>query len=1348
MATRGTRWCTSDAMDTRLQRSPFSDAAIEHGSERMLHESGSEDGPIDSQRTVEDPKQTHRSEDSEEFFRERLSGVSEPTTPFGVLDVHQDGACIRDAHEALDSELAREVRAQARRLGVSCATLFHATWALVISRTSGCDDIVFGTVLPPRIQGSVDTHRMPGIFVNSLPLRLKLERVTARELVEQTQRELVELLSHEQSSLALVQRCSSLPASTPLFSTQLNYLREATKRASQPTRQTEDPGIVAFQGRPNYLVTLSVYEEVDGFSLHMATHQHIDPRRMVQYVCTAVQSLVEALERAPQSPVLLLAVLPEGERREVLELFNATEASYPKQALIHELFEEQAQQTPHSVALIYEGHSLTYVELNAKANQLARSLRERQIGPDHLVGICVERSLEMVVGLLGILKAGGAYVPLDPSYPPERLQYMLGDAAPRVLLTQAGLRERLPRSDAEVIALDEQWGEIAPHNVGNLDAGALGLSSHHLAYVIYTSGSTGRPKGVMVEHKGVVNFLTSMGQKPGIGTADRLLAVTTMSFDIAALEIYLPLAHGATLVLASREAASDPQQLAGMLEEFQVTVLQATPATWKMLLDVEWCGRSTLKALCGGEALTTDLSGKLQSRVGTLWNLYGPTETTIWSCCQQITVAPAERRSVESIGRPISNTTVYLTDGRQQVVPLGVAGELYIGGAGVARGYLNRPELTAERFLGDPFSTAPRARMYRTGDLGRWRADGTIEYLGRNDAQVKIRGFRIELGEIEAQLLQHPQVKDAVVLAREDEPGEQRLVAYVVGDRNVATSGPSSEGHAQELRSGIVSEWETLWKQTYEKQSQSLEPSFAGWISSYTGQPIPQPEMQEWLHYTIERIQALQSRKVLEIGCGVGLVLQHLAPQCQVYVGTDISTTALEQLGRWISGREDLPHVQLLHRSASQLEDMPAGPFDTVVLNSVVQYFPDIEYLLTVLQAAIPLLSPGGKIFLGDIRNLGSLSLFHSMVELGKAVANVSTGQLRKRIARAVSQEKELVIDPEFFRALPGHLPGISSANIQLKRGQALNELTQYRYDVVLHIGDQIGAQAVCEPLAWQAVGSTTEVEVALRERRWSAVHLHSIPNGRLAKDVAAQQWIEAADERQEVGALRRKLNESQFEAISPEWFWEIGREHGYDVSAFPGEQGYFEATLVDRTRTAQRERPTWLPQAALRSWASYANDPLENSLRQFLVPELREYLKVRLPEHMIPSAWLVLGQLPLTPSGKLDRRALPAPQSRPEELGEYVAPRTELERTLAGIWAKVLRIDQVGVQDNFFELGGHSLDSNRLVVTVAERLSVTLATSAVFRHPTVYEMAKVVASLLLSEGYKVDDTEIEEGSI
>jgi len=434
------------------------------------------------------------------------------------------------------------------------------------------------------------------------------------------------------------------------------------------------------------------------------------------------------------------------------------------------------ERTPNKVAITFENSYMTYGELNQRANQLAHYLQTLQVGPEVLVGICMERSLEMAIALLGILKAGAAYIPIDPNYPQERLAVMLEDSQLPVLLTTENLLPKLPEHQARVVCLDTDREKIAQHSEENP---SRGTTPDNLAYTIYTSGSTGKPKGVQVTHRGVVNFLHSMRETPGLSAEDILLAVTTISFDIAALELYLPLSVGARVELVKREVATDAAKLIQALEQSGATVMQATPATWRMLLSAGWKGNKKLKILCGGEAMSRNLADQLLSRSYCVWNMYGPTETTIWSAVHR--VEPGD--TPVPIGRPIANTQMYLVDTEPeqiQTVPVGEPGELLIGGIGLAQGYLNRPELTAEKFIPDPFSNTPGARLYRTGDLVRYRSDGTIEYIGRIDHQVKVRGFRIELGDIETALYQHPSVRETVVIAREDGIGDKRLVAYIV----------------------------------------------------------------------------------------------------------------------------------------------------------------------------------------------------------------------------------------------------------------------------------------------------------------------------------------------------------------------------------------------------------------------------------------------------------------------------------------------------------------------------------------------------------------------------------------
>jgi amino acid adenylation domain-containing protein/FkbM family methyltransferase len=488
------------------------------------------------------------------------------------------------------------------------------------------------------------------------------------------------------------------------------------------------------------------------------------------------------------APISKLPILSDAERQTLIFDWNQTHAEYPAVCIQH-LFEAQVERTPHATAVVMDDERLTYQQLNEQANQLAYHLRAFGVGPDTLVGICLERSLDMIVGLLGILKAGGAYLPLDPTYPRERLAFMLQDSGISILITHFHLQALLPESTVQYLCLDRERTRIGAYECGNLHTAT---HPENLAYTIYTSGSTGQPKGVQITHRNVVNLLCSMQREPGCHEKDVLLSVTTLSFDIAGVELYLPLISGAQVVLVQREVTLDGKALLETLKRHRVTIMQATPVTWRLLLDAGWQGQTGLKVLCGGEAMPPDLAAELFKRAKEVWNLYGPTETTIYSTIHRI---QETNPPIVAIGRPIANTQIYLLDKHLQPVPMGVPGELCIAGDGVARGYSNRAQLSAEKFISNPFDSRPGVYLYKTGDLARFRQDGTIDFLGRLDQQIKLRGFRIEPGEIEAILQQHALVKQAVVVPQEDATGDKRLVAYLIANAETAVSISDAQLH-------------------------------------------------------------------------------------------------------------------------------------------------------------------------------------------------------------------------------------------------------------------------------------------------------------------------------------------------------------------------------------------------------------------------------------------------------------------------------------------------------------------------------------------------------------------------
>ncbi|WP_277758203.1 non-ribosomal peptide synthase/polyketide synthase [Pseudomonas sp. A34-9] len=704
----------------------------------------------------------------EEFFREMLGDIAEPTLPYGLQDVQGDGLGIAELSLPVNALLGQRLRTQARQLGVSAASLFHLGWAQVLAVLTGKQNVVFGTVLMGRMQGAEATERALGIFINTLPLRVDVDAQGVRAAVEATHKGLTTLMRHEHAPLALAQRCSGVVAPTPLFSALLNYRHSHTAATASAETLAAWEGIstLSSEERTNYPLTLSVDDFGEAFSLTLLATTEVDPQRICDYLHCALDSLVLALEQAPDTALNQLPMLPAAEREQVLLTFNASHADFPATLTIAQRFEAQVAQRPEAVAAQYLGEQLSYAGLNRHANALAHHLIALGVKPDDRVAIVARRGLDTLVGLVAILKAGAGYVPVDPAHPAERLHYLLSDSAPVAVLTQNNLRERLPALDVPVIDLDPLTWPLSE----TLDPQVAGLSAAHLAYVIYTSGSTGLPKGVMVEHRTLSNLVDWHCSAFDLCAGRHTSSLAGFGFDAMAWEVWPALCAGATLHLApTHDGSEDIDALLDWwrAQPLDVSFLPTPVAEYAFSQNLEHPTLRTL--LIGGDRLR-QFSRNQQFEV---INNYGPTEATVVATSGRIEAGDALH-----IGKPVTNATVYLLDEQQRPVPIGVMGELYVGGAGVARGYLHRADLSAERFLHDPFSSLPNPRMYRTGDLARWRADGTIEYLGRNDDQVKIRGVRIELGEIETRLNQLPGIQEAVLLAREDEPGQPRLVAY------------------------------------------------------------------------------------------------------------------------------------------------------------------------------------------------------------------------------------------------------------------------------------------------------------------------------------------------------------------------------------------------------------------------------------------------------------------------------------------------------------------------------------------------------------------------------------------
>jgi amino acid adenylation domain-containing protein len=1003
--------------------------------------------------------------------------------------------------------------------------------------------------------------------------------------------------------------------------------------------------------------------------------------------------------------------------------------------VVSDFFSQQSELTPDVIAVQDGSRALCYRQLDQQSNALARQLRARGINCGDRIGICVNRGVDLAIAVLATLKVGAAYVPLDPSYPIQRLNMMVGDSAARLVLASSEHR-RLFDDGTKVLTMEEiqgAAGEVLPPPGGP-------MRDDQLAYIIYTSGSTGAPKGVAMPHRALVNLIQWQLQQPGLAQPVRVVQFTPLSFDVHFQEFFSTWASGGTLFFIAEETRRDPVKLLAFIIEHAIERLFLPFVALQQLLEVAVSygplPTSLKDVITAGEQLQINrfiAEFFRQSPHCRLHNHYGPSEThvvTAYTLPSDVASWP----TLPAIGRAIDNTDILILDQNLQAVSAGDSGELCISGQCLASGYWQRPELTAQRFIQHPL--VPTGRLYRSGDLARLGSDGNIEYLGRIDGQVKIRGHRVETGEVESHIKQHPELRDCAVIASEGSGGDRRLFAYLVLDAK-------PQGNSDPRQRQQLSQWQDVWDGTYEQGDHAADSRFdiSGWNSSYTSQPLAVDDMRQWVDATVERIIEGKPRRVLEIGAGTGLILFGLAPHCDYYHATDYSSVSIARLQQQLAAATDIKaEMKASVLVADQLLQLQGEQFDTVVLNSVSQHFVSVEYLIEVVRQACQLLQRGGRIFVGDITSLNTRALFFTTVECYKARAAESTTTLRARIQRRLGEEQELVLEPALFYRLAEDIDAIRAVSVQLKPGRYQNELSQFRYDVVLEVGTQaLGEQQLIEQqqqdwLQWNASLSLADIRKQLESAPEQALGIRGVPNARLQYAGALAHCLQSGEHQSlaEVEAAANTLSR-QANAVHPDDFLTLQQSHHQQVQLLWSRDPARFDVLLCRAAANIYHRPALEPATTL---ANYASQPFNTTALPYILSELRRDLALSLPDYMQPARYLLLQRLPLTPSGKLDRRALPQPSSqRPTLEQEYVAPQGELETALAAIWAELLELDQIGVNDNFFDLGGNSILSLRLGLEIRRRLARDLAVVTLFQFPTVRALATHLADPAVASG-------------
>ncbi len=1277
------------------------------------------------------------------YWEDALAGMSErlqlPTDrPYPPV------ADYRGASVAVDwpAGLQQRVRAVAGEHDATSFMVVQAVLAVLLSEISASSDVAVGFPIAGRRDPALD--ELVGFFVNTLVLRVDLAGdPTFAELLAQVRQRGLAAFEHQDVPFeVLVDQLNPTRSLThhPLIQVIFGWENFTGHNDSDPVANPAagltlgDLQVMALPldtraARMDLVFFLREHwteaGEPAGIWGRVEFRTDVFDAASIEALIERLQRVLVALTADPTRRLSSVDVLDAGEHARLDGWGNRAVLTRPATPVsIPVWFAAQVARAPEAVALVCGERSWTYRELDEAANRLAHLLAGRGAGPGECVAVLFSRSAEAITAILAVLKSGAAYLPIAPAAPAARLQFMVADAAPIAAVTTTGLAERLDGCDLAVIEVDDPRIDTQPSTA--LPAPA----PDDIAHIIYTSGTTGVPKGVAVTHHNVTQLFDSLDVGLELAPEQVWTQFHSYAFDFSVWEIWGALLFGGRLVVVPESVARSPKDFHALLVSEHVSVLTQTPSAVGMLSPE---GLESAALVIGAEPCPAELVDRwAPGRV--MVNVYGPTETTMWASKS----APLTAGSgAPPIGSPVSGAALFVLDGWLRPVPAGVVGELYLAGRGVGVGYVRRAGLTASRFVACPFG-GPGARMYRTGDLVCWGADGQLVYVGRADEQVKIRGYRIELGEIQAVLGAHPRVAQAAVIAYTaastpssiEQVSDKQLVGYVVLDQQMMlVREPQREAR-------LVEQWQDLYEGLYSgvtftagAPAAVLGEDFAGWNSSYTGEPIPLEEMREWRAAAVDRIMALQPRRVLEIGVGSGLLLAPLAPGCVEYWGTDFSAPTIQTLQAAVAAQSWGDRVRLRVQPADVADGLPAGHFDVVVLNSVVQYFPSAGYLLDVLAAAMRLLAPGGAVVIGDVRNLSLLRAFTT----GMLCADTAGGEdtaavVRERVRQEMLAEQELLLAPEFFAGLPQHVADVAAVDVQLKQMGAVNELSGYRYEVVLRKAP-VAVRSVAElpSQPWRRFGSLAGLGEYLRSQGLPEMRVTGVPHAGIWPDVALAQALAQAGDRVPVSELRAGL--SAPDAVLAHQCHLLGQELGYATAVTWSPTAGLVDLIYTRAGEPADDYPLpalsdlYLPGAGVGSLAGCVNDP--SAIER--VAELRGFVADRLPEFMVPAAIMVMESLPLTVNGKLDRRALPAPEF--VSAAAYRAPRDRRERVLAALFGEVLGVTRVGVDESFFDLGGHSLSATRLTARVRAELGVEVPIRALFDAPTVAGLAEWISA-------------------
>jgi amino acid adenylation domain-containing protein len=1023
----------------------------------------------------------------------------------------------------------------------------------------------------------------------------------------------------------------------------------------------------------------------------------------------------------PDTLINEMLLVSEEEQQQLLNIGRGQNISSNEQLHFLDLFQKAEDTYNKQTAVIWQDLKLTYGELAIRSDELAFLLQQHGATKNSRIGICLDRSFLISVSLLAVMKTGGAFVPVDPNLPAERINFILKDSGIDILITDQSLGINSIVTNENMVIIDPS---VKPVHGLNIRFPQIFADPSSPAYIIYTSGSTGQPKGVVVTHSALANLLVFLKQETGISQGHKMMATTSVSFDISYCELLMPLIAGAQVIIIDHSVMQRSSSIAEAVYTYQPDLLQLTPAGWQMLLESypDNRGKLSFKILCGGESLTKELAHKLlqittsRKENPCVWNLYGPTETTIYSTYKRITEFDCE---TITIGRPISNTQCFIVDKKLRLLPAGAVGELVIAGSGVATGYLNRPELTAEKFVSADFLSG-NSIVYRTGDYARWLNGDEIMLHGRLDDQVKIRGYRIELGEIDFAVRAIPEISGSCVVVRENELTDKKLVLYFSATPDYLFSQAVKSINRQ------IESWQNIYENQYAEplvRVKDEEVDITIWNDSFTGNKISVSHIREWLDEIISVIMSGSTEDVLELGCGTGLVYKKLAGQIRKYTGSDFSASGVRMIQELALSAPGYYPETFLQVCPAHLTEVGQYPVDTVVINSVIQYFPSEEYLVNVIEKAISAVQGPARIIIGDVRDLRLLEAFKMRYCFLRMPGETGIKEFQWAVAQEVFKDEQLSVSPSFFYDLRHQFSSVSHVEILHKDVSLINEMSLYRYNVVLYINTPV--QLINAPVyEW----INPERAVALAAAELPAFVVKNIPNPKLLPEQKIAKLINDAEVKV-LQDLRGLITISEEDNSEQRSFISLLKAQGYKVKLYTGTDPY------SFHLSAQKESGFIYSGDYTDEYTGrkvHTNIPYEFQVYAELQELIRNSMQKRLPAYMIPDTIIPVQKIPLTYNGKTDRKFLATLEVSQQRKKQGNAPVSTgvLGAQLLDIWKSVLYLDDIHPDENFFVIGGHSLTATRVISAIRKKLNFNIQISDLFKYPTVNELQTFLSSL------------------